>query len=87
MPYALLWLRLAGERLFSYAVEGAMDSVEGGSLWQGGRKGFCVERWQLWKRRFGEISRFDQVSEETRKLAKEAEDRMGMIEGGGVMIG
>lgn len=85
MPYALLWLSIAGEELFSCAVQRSVHTIEGGTLWKGGWKGFCVERWRLWKQRFSEISRFDQVSEETRRLAKEAEERMGMIEGG-VMI-
>lgn len=86
MPYVSMWILFAGEKLASYAVQGAIGTIEGGNLWTGGYKGFCVERWRLWKRRLGEISRFDQVSEETRKLAKEAEEKMGTFEGG-VMVG
>jgi len=81
IPYVLLWLSVAGEKLFSCVVKG-VGTLGESRLWKGQLREVCVERWQLWKRRFGEISRLDQASEETGELARKAEYLMGIVEGG-----
>ncbi|MCJ1396179.1 hypothetical protein MMC18_009068 [Xylographa bjoerkii] len=46
-----------------------------GPLWNG-NKGFSLARYQLWKRRFSEISQNDKVDEHTRLAAADAQKEM-----------
>ena len=52
---------------------------DGGRNWKG-VNGFSIERWNFWKKRFGEIKGHDQASEKTKELAAEGETLMNRIE-------
>jgi hypothetical protein len=56
---------------------------KGGKLWTG-KPEFSKERWALWKKRFGEVSELEELSEEVRAIAKEAAEAMDRIERGQV---
>lgn len=71
------WISICGHVLFSLDME--VEQSGGGPLWEG-KHGLCPERWQLWKKRLGELSAFGGVSERTRELAKETRDRMEVAE-------
>ena len=51
---------------------------ERGILYTGKGEGFCKERWDFWKMRFGELS--EQVGQEAGQRAKLAMERMNEIE-------
>ena len=76
-----MWLRVAGVRLYEACVVG--EVVDGGygsgGNWQG-PAGFSKERWEFWKKRFGEVVVHGQPTEETKALAKEAVETMAEIE-------
>jgi hypothetical protein len=55
------------------------ESARDGYLWNG-KKGFCPERWALWKARFDEISKLELASEEARAVAKKGFEVMQEIE-------
>jgi len=42
--------------------------AEGGALWDG-KKGFCPERWALWKERFKWVAEQGEMMDEARDLA------------------
>ncbi|MCJ1418860.1 hypothetical protein MMC32_005211 [Xylographa parallela] len=80
VPVAATWIRRCGVQMF--VSDGACylrHGGKGGRLWQG-EEGFDLERWRLWKRRFGEISKDKWGSEKTRQLAQAAEKEMVEIE-------
>lgn len=51
------------------------DVARGGPLY-GGPKGFCVERWSLWRERFGILCGESRLDEETRKMLGDAKKSM-----------
>lgn len=51
------------------------DPGAGGALWNG-KHGFCKGRWELWKRRFIEVSFEEELSDEVRACAKTASETM-----------
>ena len=67
---ASVWISIAGEKLYRKMVEEDGDDVPSGGLWEPPLKGFTVESWEFWKGAFGEVSRCDEASEETRKIAR-----------------
>ncbi|KAI7082162.1 hypothetical protein KC356_g8578 [Hortaea werneckii] len=85
IPAAAAWISVTGDQVFNWDHEYPSGPLEGapgkgGPLWQG-KHGFCHERWQLWRSRFEYLGTQDQVLDaETRKIAKEAADRMAAIE-------
>ncbi|KAI7187126.1 hypothetical protein KC363_g6192 [Hortaea werneckii] len=85
IPAAAAWISVTGDQVFSWDHEYPSGPLEGapgkgGPLWQG-KHGFCHERWQLWRSRFKYLGTQDQTLDaETRKIAKEAADRMAAIE-------
>ena len=76
---AALWIDIIGEKLFRKD-DYYGSAAKGVGGWKNKKAGFCLERWQLWKRRFEEILVFACVSEKTREIARGACDRMGVIE-------
>lgn len=50
-----------------------------GNLWDG-EKGFSIARWELWKKRFGELSGHLDATEETRMSCRAAIDAMNLAE-------
>ncbi len=86
VPLAAIWIKCAGRMLYRRVLcrgheEWEGNLAKGGNLWVG-RRGFCRERWALWKRRFGEIAGFEQPTKVTRELARKAKEMMEVIEGG-----
>ena len=78
VPVAAEWIFRCGHVLYtSHKSFGAAS--KGGRLWKGA-EGFSPERWQFWKQRFIAISEHDQVKEETKIVAREAERMMATIE-------
>ncbi|KAL5050571.1 hypothetical protein BDW71DRAFT_172743 [Aspergillus fruticulosus] len=89
IPAAAAWIETLGVEIYKWDEEfesgpkvGARG--KGGPLWDG-KHGFCKERWELWRRRFGEVSRMEgELAEEVRKIAQDAETVMKEIEAGDV---
>ncbi|CZR56227.1 uncharacterized protein PAC_06115 [Phialocephala subalpina] len=78
IPLAAQWIKLCGEQIFE--IDKYIGSyAAGGRKWKG-KQGFCLERWQFWRRRFSEISEFEQASDETRRVCKETARLMEEIE-------
>ena len=80
IPAAAAWILNAGAKLYCLDTEMQYGGIHGdpgggGPLWRG-QHGFCPERWQLWRRRFGELCSSYTLSEGTRQMAKLAEDRV-----------
>jgi len=77
VPAAAVWVLALREKLyenehdFTPTRPNQGSPARGGELWKGGPV-FSKTRWALWKKRFGEISDMDEVSDETRAIAKEA---------------
>ena len=54
----------------------------GGALWDG-KRGFCLERWEFWKERFGAIGLKADVDDNTKDWAEQAKRTMEEIQGAG----
>jgi hypothetical protein len=86
LPAAAAWVCNAGRAMFTWEFEyehGPLvgDPGDGGPLWSG-EHGFCRERWSLWKRRFEEFHRMEELPDELRNMAKCAAEQMEQIEAG-----
>ena len=84
IPAAAALVSILGREMYSWDREFPYggrqgDPGRGGPLWQG-QHGPCKERWQLWRRRFGELSRAAELSDELKTIAREAEAQMAEIE-------
>lgn len=80
LPAAIEWITHAGELLVSSRQEfpsgdGKGDPARGGERWTG-KKGFCASRWELWMRRFEELAKSQQCSDEVKGLAAKAATEM-----------
>lgn len=53
----------------------AGNPARGGDLWKG-KSEFSKERWSFWRERFAEIGKMDEVSEDTRTVARDAVNAM-----------
>jgi hypothetical protein len=51
------------------------NPAKGGELWRG-KAEFSKERWYFWRERFAEVAKMDDVSEQTRTVAKDAIEAM-----------
>ncbi|KAF8803326.1 hypothetical protein BYT27DRAFT_7340991 [Phlegmacium glaucopus] len=82
VPLEAIWILLCGNVIFAHCrnpgtpLAGFKDA---GKNWKGVYE-FSIERWNFWKKRFGEIKGHDQASDQTKELAAEAEGRMNRIE-------
>ena len=79
------WIDQAGSVIYaaSHGKDGGEPAPEDkacpGTLYHGPQN-FCDERWQFWKKRFGEISTEEGVSEKSKSRALEAKLAMEKIE-------
>lgn len=78
VPLAGIWILFAGNVIFGHCC--TPRTVESGDRgrnrnWKG-PNGFSIERWNFWKKRFGEIKEHDQAGEKIKEIAAEAEDAM-----------
>lgn len=91
IPAAAVWIEILGVEIHDWDEEWESGPCigargKGGPLWKG-KHGFCKERWELWRRRFGELANGtegDEFGEEVRTTAREAEQMMKDIENGNV---
>ncbi|RDW81234.1 DUF3632 domain-containing protein [Aspergillus mulundensis] len=89
IPAAAAWIETLGVEIYKWEEEfesgpkvGARG--KGGPLWDG-KHGFCKERWELWRKRFGEVARMEgELPEGVKKVAQDAETMMKEIEAGDV---
>ncbi|TFK54220.1 hypothetical protein OE88DRAFT_1723942 [Heliocybe sulcata] len=79
VPAAAVWFLYLGERIHESDEEYGGPG-RGGTVWTG-KKGFCKERWQLWKERMAIISQNTGISVDTRDIANEALKTMDTIDG------
>lgn len=84
VPAAASWVLVAGEGILKKdevwkASFTTGDPAGGGRLWKG-KKGFCKERFGLWKRGFQVLSQRKDLNSETREISAEAFLRMGDLE-------
>ncbi len=84
IPAAAQWMLHAGPMIYESQLEiehsqSRGDPLKGGDLWKG-KHGFCKERWDLWKDRFGWVHRNEGLQMETRRTAEEAFASMGRVE-------
>ncbi|TEB27404.1 hypothetical protein FA13DRAFT_1736527 [Coprinellus micaceus] len=81
VPRAVIWLEIAGRKLYEGATERALrdEKYGSGGNWKGSA-GFSQERWDYWKKRFSEISVQEQASDATKNLAKKGEQIMAGLE-------
>jgi hypothetical protein len=77
---AALWIEFCGEHLHPLqqiwepdARKG--DVARGGTLYDG-PKGFCKERWELWRERFGVLNQEDGLQEKTKEMLGDAKKKM-----------
>ncbi|KAF7155551.1 hypothetical protein CNMCM6106_004697 [Aspergillus hiratsukae] len=80
---AAMWMVYGGETLFSQLADAVQDEekermMKPGTLYSGQGQ-LCKERWQFWKRRFGEMRQV-QVNEETQEVIRLAREKMEKIE-------
>lgn len=86
VPAAAAWVEIPGVEMYEWDKEFEHRPAlgKGGPLWKG-KHGFCEERWQFWRERFGVLARMEgKLGEEARTAAKDAEIVMGEIENGDV---
>jgi hypothetical protein len=80
---AALWIEFCGEHLHLLDQiwepdRRKGDVARGGPLYDG-PTGFCKERWELWRERFGVLSGEDGLAEETRRMVGDAKRRMDTL--------
>ncbi|RLL96285.1 hypothetical protein CFD26_106374 [Aspergillus turcosus] len=80
---AAMWMVYGGETLFSQLADAVQDEekermMKPGTLYSGQGQ-LCLERWQFWKRRFGESEQI-QVNDETKGVIRLAREKMEKIE-------
>jgi hypothetical protein len=76
------WITHAGQTIYRQLSDKELSEQQkrvtrGGKLYHG-KAGLCIERWEFWKQRVGEISTL--VSTELQPVALDAAQRMGEIE-------
>ena len=88
VPGAAMWMLYAGEHVFGSKREHIeqLEDVAGFERaehpwWEDEeRNGFCRERWDVWKSGFSEMGKMEELSEETKDLAKQAVEHMEKVE-------
>ena len=75
---AEFWIAHCNAVLYAHSKAGKAGPRAKGDLWAG-QSGFSLARYELWKQRFGDISRDAEVAQGTRDMAARAAD--GMKEG------
>ncbi|KAK8863408.1 hypothetical protein PGQ11_009643 [Apiospora arundinis] len=78
VPAAAQWILNCPRELYEKAAAGGeMDSeYDHNGTNFGTKKGWSLDRWAYWRKRFEEISNMEQLEDSTRRIAKEAMDKM-----------
>ncbi|KAJ5796865.1 uncharacterized protein N7518_005405 [Penicillium psychrosexuale] len=80
---AAAWISTLGVEIYEWDKD--LSGYKGMAPGSGGPLCFCKERWQLWRKRFGEVARMrGEIGDEARTAAREAEEMMLEIENGEV---
>ncbi|KAJ5970270.1 uncharacterized protein N7479_000188 [Penicillium vulpinum] len=80
IPAAAAWISILGAEIYQWNEEFDGALGRGGPLWKG-QHGFCKERWQFWKERFGELAVIEvEIGDEVRTAAKNAKQIMEEVE-------
>ncbi|KAJ5131441.1 uncharacterized protein N7515_007480 [Penicillium bovifimosum] len=80
IPAAAAWISILGKEIYEWNEEFDGALGRGGPLWEG-RHGFSKERWQLWRKRFGDMARTElAIGDELKTSASEAVSMMQKIE-------
>jgi hypothetical protein len=84
IPAAIRLVEVAGRLIWSWEHEFEYGPSKGnpgggGPLWDG-KRGFCGERWDLWRRRFGVLGAGEWLDGQCRDGARRAADIMLGIE-------
>ncbi|KGO54208.1 Protein of unknown function DUF3632 [Penicillium expansum] len=79
IPAAAAWISILGADIYQWKEEFDGALGKGGTLWKG-QHGFCKERWQFWKERFGELAISEEIGDEARTAARDAQGAMEGIE-------
>ncbi|KAK8075359.1 hypothetical protein PG997_010022 [Apiospora hydei] len=78
VPAAAQWIRFCPRELYEKAVAGVEMDMEydcNGTNF-GTKMGWSLERWEYWRKRFEEVSTMEMLEVDTRRIAKEAAERM-----------
>lgn len=80
VPPATTWILYGGEKVWERSQAGleGTPSTRGGPLWTG-KRGYSVERWLFWKKRFCEVAAMDDLKSGTREMASKANEIMDKI--------
>jgi hypothetical protein len=78
IPAAAAWIQVLGAEIYGWTEDFGRKG-KGGPLWSG-KEGFCVERWQFWRERLGEMAKKEQFDDKTRSAAVDAGQMMQRIE-------
>lgn len=85
VPAAAVWALVLGKKLYEReedltpANPNQGNPARGGDLWTGGPV-FSKERWAFWKKRFGDVTGQEGISEEAKNFAKQAVEAMEKAE-------
>ncbi|KAF2794083.1 hypothetical protein K505DRAFT_324988 [Melanomma pulvis-pyrius CBS 109.77] len=85
VPAAAVWVLVLRKDLYELEKDMAPTNpnqgnpARGGELWKG-KAEFSKERWALWKKRFGEIRKQEELDQETRDIAREAFEAMDQVD-------
>lgn len=75
VPAAATWMLYAGKKIREDCQAGYEDDATGET-----KNGFSKERWEFWKKRFGDLADRKDLKRNTRAYAKQARDEMGRLE-------
>lgn len=88
VPPAATWVLFAGESIHKLCEidhdrkDGAPGSTPNGDEWLWGKgRGYSLERWAFWKKRFGSIAATEDLKDSVRDIATRAKSVMESIEG------
>ena len=87
VPLAATWVLLAGHRIYELCKtdhdrkDGAPGSVHYDNEWLWGKgRGYSLDRWAFWKKRFNEISRTQGCDDKVKDIAAKAASEMEKVE-------
>ena len=81
LPAAAVWIFYAGEHFYKSRREWRehWSPASGGPLWNG-KKGYCPERWVLWKERFQWVMMQGNMTDEAKEFTGKAVRKMNEVE-------
>ena len=88
VPRAATWILLAGDPIYKlckddyHRKDGAPGAMPDNDEWLWGKgRGYSLERWTWWKKRFGEIAMIPELEDDVKDRAARAASEMETIEG------